>query len=86
MDQIKNVINNNGLLDDGLILQAFDQVAANGDIVIFKNDGLRANNKITVVITSPIEKFIAIRYDDVTLSVALAKALKEYFEFFAKQA
>ena len=85
VDQIDNMISENGILNDSQILQAFNQVAANGDIIIFKNDGLRENNKITVVITSPSEKFSSIRYDDVSLSAALSKALKRYYECSGKQ-
>jgi hypothetical protein len=79
MDEIKKSINNNSELTEAQIMKVFYQIADHGDVILFKNDGLRDKNKITVVITSAAGTFDSIRFDDVSLSAALCKALKKYF-------
>ena len=80
IQEIKNAVYNNIELSNDQIIHVFREFGADGNIIIYKNDGLRLDNKVTVVISSPTEKFNSIRYDDVTLGFALAKCLRKYFD------
>jgi hypothetical protein len=80
MEEIKNAVYNNVELNNDQIIQAFQEIGASGNTVIFKNDGLRPEDKFTVVISSPTEKFSSIRRDDLSLSLALTNCLRKYFK------
>ncbi len=75
MEQLKKFLESYNELSNGEILEVFNLIGKNGDVILLKNDGLRDTNKFTVVIMRFGE---SIRYDDETLSDALKKALDEY--------
>jgi len=75
MEEIKELINSNEEFSDSQILAVFNIIGQTGDVIILKNDGLRDNNKFTVVISHSGE---SIRYDDSNLSNAVKKALQDY--------
>jgi hypothetical protein len=81
MANIKKTIQQNGELSDGEIMEVFSRIGHDGNIIIFKNDGIRQLDKFTVLITSPHGIFESIRYDSDTLNSAIVKALKDYFTF-----
>jgi hypothetical protein len=84
MDEIKNAIANNAELSDSQIIQVFHQIGNRGDAILFKNDGLREKDKFTVVIISSSGTFDSIRFDDMSLSSVLSKALRKYFDVLEK--
>ena len=75
MEQLKKFLESYNELSNGEILEVFNLIGKNGDVILLKNDGLRDTNKFTVVIMRFGE---SIRYDDETLSDALKRALDEY--------
>lgn len=80
MHNIRKAIKDNIPLTNDEILQVFHEVGAQGDVILFKNDGLRETRRFTVVIMSPAGNFDSIRFDDITLTEALSGCLKRYFD------
>jgi hypothetical protein len=80
MNDIRKIIDGGGALSEAQIIQVFNWVGEQGDIILLKHDGVREQYKFTVVIMSPTEKFRSIRLDGMELNVTLSKVLKEYFD------
>jgi hypothetical protein len=80
MEKVKHAVLNGISLSNDQIIEAFQMIGSRGDIVIIKNDGLRSENKYTVVISSPSEKFASIRLDAESLEKAFSNCLNKYFE------
>ncbi|NCD70917.1 hypothetical protein [Mucilaginibacter agri] len=80
MNEIQSLLVNQHEFTANQIIDALEKVGKRGDIIIIKNDGLRSSDNYTVVISSGSNKFDGIRYDDVNLSNAVKKALKDYAE------
>ena len=56
----------------------FEQIGNRGDIIFYKKDGPRKENKYTVVIASGNALFEPIRFDTPSLQEGITKVLKEY--------
>jgi len=80
MENIKDAIGSNKDLTNDQIIDAFKMIGAMGDIIIFKNDGLRSKNSFSVIISSSTGKFDSIRFDADSLNNALIACLRKYFD------
>ena len=77
MDELRRFLDSEDDFSNDQILEIFNLVGENGDVILIKNDGIRDTRKFTVVITYSGE---SIRYDDETISDALKKAVKKYLK------
>ena len=80
MESIREAISSKSDLTDDQMIYVFDRIGAMGDIIIFKNDGLRLQNSFSVIISSSTGKFDSIRFDKDSLKLALIACLQKYFE------
>ena len=80
MQDIIKLIETEEKVSPDIILRCFQEIGDMGDIVIFKIDGERNENRYTIVISSPDMSFEAIRYDASTIEESLLKALKKYID------
>lgn len=60
------------------LIECFEIVRANGDVVMIKFDGLRERNHYTVLITFSNSQRELVRADTSTLREALIKVLTQY--------
>lgn len=80
MNEIESLIDDASEFTPNEVIKALEKVGNRGDIMIIKNDGLRTLDSYTVVISSGNNNFDTIRYDAISLSDAIKKALKDYIE------
>lgn len=78
MDYIRSIIQKEKLTGDDIV-SCFDAVGKNGDVIIFKLDGVRKENKYSVIITSGNSTFEPIRRDASNLEDALKSVMSLYF-------
>lgn len=81
MQQLKKIIDSNDAFSSEQILEIFNLVGENGDIILLKNDGLRDSRRFTVVIIHSGE---SIRIDDETLNSALKKSVNKYLGLISR--
>ena len=68
-------------LTNDQIIDAMEEVGANGDLVFIKNDGLRSERRFTVVISpGKINQFDSIRLDGDNLSDTMIFCLRQYLK------
>ena len=75
MERLQELINEPNLLTGDQIFEVIELIGNNGDIIIIKNDGLRIEDKFTVVITFQGK---SVRSDRDNLNDALIECLKQY--------
>jgi hypothetical protein len=80
LSTIRKAVFDNVELTNDQIIQVLNDIGEQGDIILLKNDGIRLENKYTVVIISGTEKFNSIRLDGAHLSQTLSACLRSYFE------
>lgn len=75
--RINELINKTDL-SSGDIIEAISIVGENRDIIIVKNDGIRDDNRYSVIIISSKKPEQSFRCDHNSLEVAMKKVLQEY--------
>ncbi len=63
------------------MFEIFMEVGKLGDVIIYKNDGLREKNHFTVIIIPGDDKFERIRFDATELHMAVRLSLTEYLKY-----